>query len=464
LSRTVEPDTRIPRMRRSSRPGGDGGHGAGSPATRPTIIAGVVGKLVELPPLALMFTLVPRVLGPARFGEFALGFFTVTLGSACVALSGAALMSRFIATAPPERRIHIAHLLAMDMGRRRLFQIAAVGVCGLLLALTLPGRFPPAFVAIVILALAVDLLATLCFQIALGLGRTTLWSFRYAIQNTTILVSTLLLTAAFGAKAAIGGLLIGSVTALAIGVAAVFAPLAAARADGNREQQVGLSADMSRFRTLKGLSNVLTQVAHRSGVILVAIVAGSRVQTGYAGLAIGASLTATYAIWQVFTVQLPAQSRETTRDHKGVEEALQRFARRAEFVSVSFALLAAAILSPAFSLLLGDSFLGARPAFALGIALIPLAPLTALGSQIATLRLRPDVEVRATALGAGVFFALALAAIPFWGATGATAALLVSALATVALLIVGLRGAISLGTTAVALAAVAGVLAIRILA
>jgi O-antigen/teichoic acid export membrane protein len=432
-------------------------------SARPTIVAGVVGKLVELPPLALMFTLVPRVLGPSRFGEFALGFFTVTLGSACVALSGAALMSRFIASAPPERRVHTAYLLGVDVAKRRLVQIAAVAVCGILLAVALPGRFPPAFVAIVVLALAIDLLATLCFQIALGLGGTTLWSFRYAIQNATILVSTLLLTAAFGAKAAVAGLLVGSVVALAIGVAAVFRPLAAAGTDKNRPE-ARLSADMSRFRTLKGLSNVLTQLAHRSGVILVAIIAGSRVQTGYAGLAIGASLTATYAIWQVFVVQLPAHSEQTARNQESVEVGLQRFARRAEFVSVALALVAAAILSPAVSLLLGDRFSGARSAFVFGIALVPLAPLTALGSQVATLRLRPEVEARAAAFGAAVFFVASLAAIPFWGATGAAAALLLSAVATVVVLLFRLRGAISPATAALAFGAVACVLAIRIVA
>jgi hypothetical protein len=80
------------------------------------------------------------------------------------------------------------------------------------------------------------------------------------------------------------------------------------------------------------------------------------------------------------------------------------------------------------------------------------------------LRLRPDLEARATGLGAAVFFSVALAAIPFWGAGGATAALLASSLVTVGALAVGLRGAISLRMIAVGVVAVAAVLAIRVIA
>jgi O-antigen/teichoic acid export membrane protein len=188
------------------------------------------------------------------------------------------------------------------------------------------------------------------------------------------------------------------------------------------------------------------------------------VETGYAGLATGAGLTATYAIWQTFTVQLPAHSAQTTLDHHRVEDTLRRYAQRLQLVAVVLALVVAAILTPAFSFLFGHRFLGARDAFAPAIALIPLAPMTALGSQISTLRLRPDLEARATGLGAAVFFSVALAAIPFWGAGGATAALLASSLVTVGALAVGLRGAISLRMIAVGVVAVAAVLAIRVIA
>jgi O-antigen/teichoic acid export membrane protein len=436
----------------------------GARSARDTVALSLVGKLAELPPLALMFTIVPRVLGPSRFGEFTLGFFAVTLGSACVATSGAALMSRFIATAAPGDRVQLAHRLARDLARRRLVQAALLGVLGTLLSVTLPDRFPPVFTVIVVLALAVDLMATLCFQIALGLGRTRLWSFRYAVQNSTTLVATLLLTAAFGGSAAVGGLLTGSAAALLLGAFFVIRPLLRARRAEPGNEQRTLSPEITRFRTFKGLSNLLTQLAHRSGVILVAIVSGSRVETGYAGLATGAGLTATYAIWQTFTVQLPAHSAQTTRDHLRVEEVLRRYAQRLQLVAVVLALGVAAILTPVFSLLFGDRFLGARDAFAPAIALIPLAPMTALGSQIATLRLRPDIEARATGLGAVIFFAVALTAIPFWGAGGATSALLASSVATVGALAVGLQRAISLRMIAVGLMTVAAVLAIRVVA
>lgn len=430
------------------------GGGTGFRTLRRTLFGSVAGKLVELPPLALIFTLVPRVLGPSRFGEFALGFFTVTLGSACVAVSGAALMSRFVGASPLRQRTIVAHDLAVDLARRRVVQIGGLGLLGVALAVSFPARFPPTFTAVVVGALAIDLLATLCFQVLLGLGRTGLWSFRYAIQNSTILASALVLTATFGPSAAVGSLLIGSIIALMIGTVAVFGPLREGRRAAAADRQHTISPDVGRFRIFKGLSNVLTQLTHRGGVILVAVLTGSNVEVGYAGLAIGTGLTATYAIWQLFTVQLPMHSEQTVHDHLGVEQSLQRFARRVQLLAVVATLAAAASLSPVLATVLGDRFLGAREAFLPALGLVPLATLTALGSQLATLRLRPAVETRATAFGAATFLAVGFIATPMWGATGVTIALLAGGGATVAGLTLGLRGAISPALAASAVASI----------
>ncbi|HEX9378944.1 MAG TPA: hypothetical protein VF872_05080 [Gaiellaceae bacterium] len=426
---------------------------------RATVSASVVGKLVELPPLLLLFTAIPRILGPSRFGDFALGFFTVTLGSACVALSGAALMSRFVAAAPREERHGLAYALGRDLLTRRVRQILALVAFGTLLSAIFPERLSASLTGVVLAALSLDLLATICFQVALGLGRTRLWSFRYAVQNSTILVSALFLTYLFGPGAAIGGLLVGSAAAFLVGTAAVLRPLREVRAA--QAEVPKLPAVASRFRRLKGLSNVLTQLAHRGGVILVAVLTGSKVETGYAGLAIGTGLTATYAIWQVFTVQLPAHSEHTMHNRFAAERVLRRFAEKTELVCVALVLLAVAVLSPVASFFLGHRFNGAREAFTPAIALIPLAPLTALGSQMTTLRLRPEIEAGATAVGAVVFFAVAGAAIPVWSATGATMALLASVLTTTAVLTLCLRDAMSLRMTALGLVSVPIVLALH---
>ena len=60
-----------------------------------------------------------------------------------------------------------------------------------------------------------------------------------------------------------------------------------------------------RFGALNATGAAFVQCAHRGGVVAVAVLVGSAVETGYAALAIGIALGATYAVLQTFTVTLP---------------------------------------------------------------------------------------------------------------------------------------------------------------
>ena len=148
------------------------------------------------------------------------------------------------------------------------------------------------------------------------------------------------------------------------------------------EAGVGAPPEALRFGTLEALSGILGLIQHRGGVIAVALLGGSTVQQGYAGLALGVGLAATYVVWQTFVAQLPALAERWSTDPAAAEEAARRLAR--------------------------DALVGT----------------IALAAQVSALWIRPAARVWTTAAGLVAFVGIAALAVPAWGAAGATTALL----------------------------------------
>ena len=222
----------------------------------------------------------------------------------------------------------------------------------------------------------------------------------------------------------------------------------------------------SRFGLLQAASGVLGQVAQRGGVVVVALLAGSAAQTGYAALAVGVALAATYAVAQLFIVALPTLTRRHAAGEVGVppESTLRRLAGVLLALTVPVAVAAVLVADVAVPIAFGEAYAGSVPAFGPALAMLVLAPLNALVVQAAALRLRPEALLHATATGAVVFAGTAVATVPVWGALGATSAMLAGAMATALVGVHRLPGAVgpwlstaSLGGTAAV--AVLGVLA-----
>jgi O-antigen/teichoic acid export membrane protein len=93
--------------------------------------------------------------------------------------------------------------------------------------------------------------------------------------------------------------------------------------------------------------------------------------------------------------------------------------------------LLALLLGPLLPHLLGSGFSGVEDALVPALAALPFAGLTGLATQVGALRLRPDIRVRTTGIGAMTFLLTAVVAVPQWGATGGTAAFLAGTVATV---------------------------------
>lgn len=375
--------------------------------------------------LIALATVVPRALGPADYGLFAVVLAVVGIVSMSLSLGGPLLLARFVPAAPLAERNALALALALRIARFRALMVLAAISLVVALTTVVPERFPKEAALFVSIALVLDVAATLIYQVALALGRPRLWSFRFPLQNTILVVAVLTLHAAAGVNGAVAAVAIASGGVLLVGVPVVTRHLRPAK------PLQSLPPGALRFGILQGVSGFFVQVTLRGNVPLVLLLTGEKVQAGFAAFATGLVLAATYAVWQVFTIELPRLSARADAEPAGVEAAARQLARTATLLLMPASLAAVLLAGPVLPHVLGKGFAGVEEALIPALAALPFAGLTALATQVAALRLRSDIRVRVTAVGAGVFLAAALVAVPEWGAVGGTAAFLAGTAATV---------------------------------
>jgi O-antigen/teichoic acid export membrane protein len=452
------------------------------PATtrlRVSLAASLAGKAAEMVTLVLLATVVPRALGPQDYGRFAVPLTIVTLGSLAMTLGGPTLMARYVPTAPESERVALARALGARLARGRALQLAALAVVAVVAATLDPAHVPPAETALVVAALAVNVATSVALQVTLGLGRAGPWSARFPLQNAVLVAAVLVLHGAYGATGAVVALVVAALAAGALAATAV-APVVTADV-----APVAVPDGAIRFGALQATGAALVQGAHRGGVVVVAVLVGSAVETGYAALAIGIALGATYAVLQTFTVALPhlAGAADTavgraTPPAAPIDGGRPIAARgpdagpvRAEVVSRRLAGALLAVIAPAALIgggladrlvpaVFGEDYAGAAGAFVPALAVVVLAPLSSLLVQATALRLRAEVAVASGVATAAAFLAGALVMVPAWGAAGATGAALagVAGGTVVSLrMLPGAAGARLVGATCLAAGAVLAV-------
>lgn len=384
---------------------------------RAAVATGVAAKCAEAATLLVLVTVVPRALGPADYGIFALALSVVTVGSAAVSVGASPMLARFVPAATASERTAVARALGARLVRRRLPVTAIAAVAALALAAAFPATFPPLATALVAVAFVLDVAATLCFQLALGLGRFRAWSFRYPVQNGVLTLAAILLAAALGGTGALIAVTVAAAGALSMGMVVGALPLR-----GTVSAAV-IPSGAAQFGRSHAIASFMLLVAHRGGIVVVAIVAGTR-ETGYAGLAIGVGLAALYAVHQIFLLQLAALSERVDDDLAAAERAARRLAEQALLVLAPVAVVVAVALEPLLAAVFGPEFADARTSFVPILALLPLIPLAALGSQLASLTLKPQAMVTASGAALAVFVATAPAGVLLWGGPGGPASLL----------------------------------------
>ena len=151
-----------------------------------------------------------------------------------------------------------------------------------------------------LLALALNVAATLALQADLGLGRAAAWSARYPVQNAVLIAAVVALYATAGVSGAIAGVAVAGAAGLALALTATASLWRAAPG-----APVHLPTGAARFGLTAAATGALTQLVQRGGVLAAALLSTDE-ETGHAAVAIGVALAATYAVAQVFVVTLPA--------------------------------------------------------------------------------------------------------------------------------------------------------------
>ncbi len=433
---------------------------------RRALAGSVAGKALEALTLAGLVLLVPRALGPADYGGFAVALAVATGIATATGIGGPALFARVLGPLAERERRVLARALTRRLGAVRATLVAVVAAAALVAALLAPGTVSALQVLLVLAAVATGTAATLLSQLALGLERTTAWSLRYPLENAVIVVAALALYPLAGLDGAIAAIALGAAAALALGFATVRTELlpraeiakggaaarggstttldaaartarleAAARGGGTARldaaTRVPLPAGVLRFARLQAAGGALTQIVHRGAAPACALLGAGAVAAGHAAIAAGAALAITYAVTQTTLVALPSAARAFAVDRAGAEASLRRVAGMAAVVVVPACALLALLAEPLLAAALGEDFRDAATPLRIALAAAALAPLWALATQLAALREQPEAALAGAAVGATAFVVVAAVAVPGGGADAAATAMLVGVATTI---------------------------------
>ena len=406
-----------------------------APASLPrrALAVSAAGKALEALTLAGLVALVPRALGAADYGAFAVALAVATGIAIATGIGGPALFARVLAPLTGEVRRDVGGALARRLARARasvLLVLCGAAAIGAALA---PGRVSALQIALVATAALLGSAATLLSQLALGFERTTAWSLRYPLENGVIVVAALLAYPVAGVDGAIAAIALGAAAAVALGLVAVRGELRRARSE------TSLPPGALRFARIQACSGALTQAVHRGAAPACALLGATGAATGHAAIAAGGALAITYAVAHATLIALPGAARAYARDRAGAEATLRRVAGLSAVVVVPLCALLAVLAEPLLQFALGDGFRGAAQPLQIALAAAALAPLWALGTQLAALRLRPEAALAGAALGAASFIWVAVLTVSGAGANGAAAAMLAGVAAAVAGTFVALR-------------------------
>jgi len=377
----------------------------------------LVGKACETVTQLLFVSLLPRLLGPASYGRLGLALSALALASVAISFGTPSAFARFLPAAPEPRRLGLARTMTLRLLRWRGLQL--IGVLALLLALrhALPAALALSEVALLFVAIAFDAAALLGAQVALGLGRSWIWSYRFAVFNAALLLAVPLLHRAAGAAGLLAGVALAAGVGLAFSVLPVLHPL------WNAERGVPAPEGTRRYVAFAGAALLLNLLTFRGPVLATGGLGREPVETGFAALAAGVASAAMLALHQVFVVSLPELVDRWRSEPADAERRLRRLGWLALATVAPVAVVGALTLGPLLPRVAGAGFAPAVPVLVPVVVLLPLLPLPLLGGQGAALQLRPELAVAIQGAGAAAFAVAALVLVPVHGALGATTAL-----------------------------------------
>ena len=382
----------------------------------------VVGQRVLHVLAAAVFALVvPRMMGPATYGRYAL----LTSVSMWVALlSGLGAVSLLTRTVPqliavgdtPELKKLTTNLLALRGATGVISAVTYLAI--VVIALGEQDVVAAVFVAGGVLARTIG---NLCFSLFLGLNQAARWGLGDLLRRWLTLAITLAVFPYAGLRGACLAYLIANVIVTAYGVVKTTAFLDWSRLDLTARY---LSPYL-RIGTYFAAGNLLLALVHRSGETLVRLTTDDFVQVGFYGAAYSIYLTGANALWQfglAFAPHLVALLHRGDRNR--VVVLVERLLK---WMTIGAALCTLAVI------FVGENLVP----FVLGAAYGPvtrnLVPLTAalfvlcigsVGRLVSLTVDRPGIAATAAALEISTFWLAGAAATAAMGSFGASLAAL----------------------------------------
>ena len=399
-------------------------------------------RVLNVAGATLFAVLVPRLLGPAVFGRYAL---LVSVSLWFSLLSGLGAVSMLTRSVP-------RFLAAGDeAGIRRLASSlvllrAATGSCSaagfFLVAVFVLGEPDLAAAAFVGGAVFCRTVGNFGFALLLGLNQAARWGAGELVRRWLIIGLVPAGFVAGGLRGACAGLLACEVVVLGIGLWWTRAFLGREFLDMSRQHL----SPFLRLGTLFGAANLLMTFTQRGGEAMVRFASGSYEEVGYFGAAYAIYLTAAHALWQVVVSLAPHLIAEVDRGNRDTVarwiERLLAYAVSGSVLCLAGALFAGRDLVP---LLLGRQYAAVAENLLPLMVTLTIAGAAAAGRVVALVVNRPRPLIAAAGLELAVYL---LAGIPLairFGSFGASVATIPASLAFAWYLTVNVRRSLPYG-------------------
>ena len=378
-------------------------------------------RVLDVAGVTLFAAVVPRLLGPAAFGRFAL---LTSVSMWFTLLSGLGAVSMLTRSVP--RMVAAGD----EEGLRRLATSMAVlraitGACaaaGFFLIATLllgePDVLAAAFVAGAVLCRSVG---NLGFALLLGLNDAARWGLGDLVRRWMIVGLVPLGFVAAGLRGACLGLLGAEATVLACALWWARPYLRRNAVDLSRSHL----SPFLRISSLFAVGNLLLTLTHRSGETLVRFATNRYEEVGFFGAAYAVYLTVAHVMGQLVSSLAPHL---VGQFELGRADAIGAWLER-----LLKYLAAVAVLSVAGAAMLGRALVpmlmgGEYAPVATNVSVITLALLTVAIGSVARLQVlvldRPKALIAAAALEFAAFWAIGFPLASRFGSLGASAAVL----------------------------------------
>lgn len=370
---------------------------------------------------ATLFAIVlPRVMGPATFGRYAL-MTSISLWFALFSgMSSAQLMGRF----GPEFAVESTENIQKFFGNLLVVRLGTGFFAAALYLLATSLWFPEldaVTVAIVAVSVFFRTAAALVFALFLGLNKAARWGMGDTLRRWLSLVLIVVGFYFDGLKGACIGLLVAELAVLGIGLrwAGPFLSWSKLRLNAN------YVAPYLRFSLYFFAANLVMAASQRSGEVLVRVVSGDYVEVGLFGVAFRIYLTVSQVIWNFSMAFAPLLTMMLVQ---GKEDEIKKWTERLlKYTTVGVLFLTYGVLLLGGDLLpvvLGKAYQPvARILLPLVFSLLTFA-LISVARLLALAYDRPRVAVIGSAVHLAAFWALGWPLASLRGSWGASVAML----------------------------------------